>query len=103
MALMGASGAGKTTLLDVLARCVSRLPVPISMHHSPPGHHSSHTGSVHVSYPLPLHCACVRSRKNTGVMTGTITLNGHPKDYRTFNRITAYVRVGGGGRRHCSL
>lgn len=31
------------------------------------------------------------SRKNSGRMGGSITLNGHPKEERTFNRIAAYV------------
>ena len=30
-------------------------------------------------------------RKNSGVMTGTILLNGFPKDEATFNRVAAYV------------
>ena len=30
-------------------------------------------------------------RKNSGTMTGSILLNGFPKDERSFNRITAYV------------
>ena len=30
-------------------------------------------------------------RKNSGLQTGSITLNGHPKDPRTFNRVAAYA------------
>ena len=30
-------------------------------------------------------------RKNAGVITGSILLNGFPKEESTFNRVTAYV------------
>jgi ABC-type Mn2+/Zn2+ transport system ATPase subunit len=30
-------------------------------------------------------------RKNSGVMTGSVMLNGFPKDERSFNRITCYI------------
>lgn len=35
---------------------------------------------------------CLAGRKNTGAMGGSITLNGFPKDERTFNRAVRAAR-----------
>jgi hypothetical protein len=39
----------------------------------------------------------IAGRKTAGRMTGSITVNGHPKEQRTFARITGYVEQTGAG------
>lgn len=59
------------------------------------GTHPSHLNAA-VTY---LFCTCSKTtlldvlagRKNSGVMKGSITLNGHPKEPLSFARLTAYV------------